>query len=126
PFPYTTLFRSLAEALREKGFGVTEYSGQGRDGTVEIVDTVVRRREIAAVLREIDRWDPTAFVTIEEPRAIRHGWLQERPRERLAIPFAGSRAKTIVRAGEAASADSPPVDAARADTAPGAAAEATD
>jgi len=116
----------LAEALREKGFGVTEYSGQGRDGTVEIVDTVVRRREIAAVLREIDRWDPTAFVTIEEPRAIRHGWLQERPRERLAITFAGSRAKTIGRAGEAASADSPPVDAARADTAPGAAAEATD
>jgi len=116
----------LAEALREKGFGVTEYSGQGRDGTVEIVDTVVRRREIASVLREIDRWDPTAFVTIEEPRAIRHGWLQERPRERLPIPFTGSRARTVVRAGEVTSADSPHVDAARADTPPGAAAEATE
>src|SRR5690606_3530272 len=72
----------------------------------------------------IDRWDPTAFVTIEEPRAIRHGWLQERPRERLAIPFVGPRAKTVARAGEA-SADSPPEDPAPTDTAPEAA-EATE
>ncbi len=101
----------LAEALREKGFGVTEYAGQGRDGIVEIVDTVVRRREIASVLSEIDRWDPTAFVTIEEPRAIRHGWLQERPRERLAVPISRSRKKTIVRAGEAVPAEASPADA---------------
>jgi len=36
------------------------------------------------------------------------------------------RTKTVVRAGEVAPADSPPVDAVRVDTAPGAAAEASD
>src|SRR5690625_6627370 len=36
----------VAEALREKGFGVTEFAGHGRDGNVEIVDTVVTRRRI--------------------------------------------------------------------------------
>ncbi|NIV22025.1 MAG: DUF2179 domain-containing protein, partial [Gammaproteobacteria bacterium] len=36
----------LAEALREKGFGVTEFAGQGREGTVEVVFTAARRRHI--------------------------------------------------------------------------------
>ncbi|HEX7118305.1 MAG TPA: DUF2179 domain-containing protein [Longimicrobiales bacterium] len=103
----------LAEALREKGFGVTEFAGQGRDGTVEIVDTVVRRREVGAVLREIDRWDPQAFVMIEEPRSIRHGRLLERPRERVPVPFGGLR--TVGR---------PPAEEPR-ETAPGAAAAPT-
>lgn len=76
----------VAEALREQGFGVTEYAGQGRDGGVEIVDTVVKRRRIPEVIRVIDEWDPTAFVMVEEPRAIRRGWLQDRPRERGRIP----------------------------------------
>src|SRR5690606_39083537 len=84
----------LAEALRDRGFGVTEYGGQGRDGNVEIVDTLVRRREIASVLREVDRWDPDAFVMIEEPRTVRHGWLQERPRQRLLAPLRRVRGRT--------------------------------
>ncbi len=87
----------LAEALREKGFGVTEFAGQGRDGTVEILDTVVRRREIPAVLREVDRWDADAFVMVEEPRSIRHGWLLERPRERVAVPFGRVLTRSAVR-----------------------------
>jgi len=65
----------LAEALRDRGFGVTEFSGQGREGKVEVVDAVLRRRDLPAVLREVDMWDPDAFVTIQEPRAIRRGWL---------------------------------------------------
>jgi uncharacterized protein YebE (UPF0316 family) len=67
----------LAEALREKGFGVTEFAGHGKEGRVEVVDAVVRRRDLQDALREIDRWDPHAFVTVNEPRSIRRGWLLE-------------------------------------------------
>lgn len=77
----------VAEALREKGFGVTEFAGHGRDGTVEILDSVVRRRHIPEVLKVVDLWDPRAFVMVEEPRLIRHGWLQTRPPDRMPIPF---------------------------------------
>lgn len=77
----------VAEALREKGFGVTEFTGHGRDGTVEILDTVVKRRHIPEVLRVVDLWDPRAFVMVEEPRLIRHGWLHSRPSDRIPIPF---------------------------------------
>jgi uncharacterized protein YebE (UPF0316 family) len=78
----------VAEALRENGFGVTEFTGHGRDGSVEILDSVVKRRHLPAVLKIIDLWDPGAFVMSEEPRLIRQGWLQAQPRNRLATPFA--------------------------------------
>jgi uncharacterized protein YebE (UPF0316 family) len=65
----------LAEALREQGYGVTQFAGQGRDGKVEVAHTVVRRRHIEDVLRVVDRWNPEAFVSVEEPRAIRKGWM---------------------------------------------------
>lgn len=64
----------LAEALRDRGFGVTEFAGQGRDGRVEVVEVVLRRRQLSQVFQEVGTWDPEAFVTIEEPRAIHRGW----------------------------------------------------
>jgi len=73
----------LAEALRERGFGVTEFSGHGKQGPVEVVYTVLRRRQIPEVLEEVDRWDPQAFVTVEEPRQVRAGWQPIRRRRPL-------------------------------------------
>jgi uncharacterized protein YebE (UPF0316 family) len=74
----------LADALRAHGFGVTEFSGQGRAGRVEVVHTVVQRRDIPRVFTEVERWDPDAFVTVEEPREIRRGWMYTTPRQRVA------------------------------------------
>ena len=71
----------LAESMRELGFGVTEFSGQGREGHVEVVDAVVRRRDIPQAMKVIDYWDPEAFVTVQEPRAIRRGWLLQKRRK---------------------------------------------
>lgn len=71
----------LAEALRERGFGVTEFAGQGKEGKVEVVDAVLRRRDLPQVLKEIDFWDPEAFVTIQEPKAIHRGWLLQKRRK---------------------------------------------
>jgi uncharacterized protein YebE (UPF0316 family) len=65
----------LADALRALGFGVTEFAGQGRDGPVEVSYTVCQRREIPRVIAEVERWDRQAFITVEEPRDIRWGWI---------------------------------------------------
>jgi uncharacterized protein YebE (UPF0316 family) len=72
----------LADALRGLGFGVTEFAGQGRDGRVEIVYTVCLRRDIPRVTGEVEQWDPQAFVTVEEPRDIRWGWMHTGGRSR--------------------------------------------
>lgn len=68
----------IAHALREAGFAVTEHAGFGREGGVEILTTIVQRAHLAEVLAVVDRWDSTAFVTVEEPRVLRGGSVAER------------------------------------------------
>ena len=75
----------LADSLRALGCGVTQFEGVGREGPVDLIFTVVQRRRIGQVLDEVDRWDPDAFITLEEPREIRRGWMQSTPRRRLPI-----------------------------------------
>lgn len=65
----------LADALREAGYGVTEFRGQGREGPVEVVFTAVRRAQVPEVMRHVEKWSPDAFVTVEEPRAVHRGWM---------------------------------------------------
>jgi len=65
----------IADALRLRGFGVTEFAGEGREGAVEVIYTVVKRRQIQAVIREAEQMDPAAFISVEEPRTIRRGWM---------------------------------------------------
>ena len=68
----------IAEALRDRGYGVTEVAGHGREGRVEIIDCVVQRAHLDEVMVLIDRWDPDAFVTVEEPKVLRGGSLATR------------------------------------------------
>ena len=65
----------IAEALRLAGYGVTEFPGFGRDGAVEILNSVVLRRHIADVLRIVTQYDGDAFVTVEEPKVLRGGMI---------------------------------------------------
>ena len=64
---------AIAEALRQRGYGVTEYPGLGRDGSVEIVHSVVRRRHVSDVLGVVNTKDHDAFVTVEEPKILSGG-----------------------------------------------------
>jgi uncharacterized protein YebE (UPF0316 family) len=68
----------IAEALRERGYGVTEHAGFGREGRVEIVNSVVHRSHLPEITDLVERWDPGAFVTVEEPRILRGGSLARR------------------------------------------------
>ena len=68
----------IAESLRERGYGVTEQSGYGREGNVEIVHVVVQRAHMAEVMAIVDRYDPQAFVTAEEPKILRGGSIAAR------------------------------------------------
>lgn len=73
--------QDIAGALRGEGFGVTQLAGSGRNGQVEVLYAVLRRRDVPAALRQIEVRDPEAFITVEEPRAIHRGWLLEKRRK---------------------------------------------
>ncbi len=67
---------AIAEALRAAGYAVTELAGRGRDGTVSILTTSVRRRDIEPVRREVLAADPEAFVTLTEVRPLHRGFFR--------------------------------------------------
>jgi uncharacterized protein YebE (UPF0316 family) len=66
---------AMADALRERGYGVTEFAGEGRSGKVQVIYMIVKRRQAPVVIREVEVMDKDAFITVEEPRAIRRGWV---------------------------------------------------
>lgn len=65
----------LAGALRGLGFAVTEMEGRGRDGQVEVLYSVIPRRQVARYVHTVDRDAPTSFVVVDEPRAVRRGFM---------------------------------------------------
>jgi uncharacterized protein YebE (UPF0316 family) len=68
----------IAAALREQGYGVTESQGVGRDGAVEVLNSVVQRRHLDDVLSLVSSMDNEAFVTVEEPRVLLGGSIATR------------------------------------------------
>lgn len=66
----------IAVKLRDNGFGVTEHYGEGRDGVVTILRSIVNNRDVSTVLNISREIDPNAFITLEEARSIQQGWLR--------------------------------------------------
>ena len=56
---------SVAETLREKGYGVTIIDGHGKDGPVKIYLCVIPRRRLKTVLDMIKEINPDSFITTD-------------------------------------------------------------
>ena len=54
---------SVAEPLRDKGYGVTIIDGHGKDGPVKIYLCVIPRRRLNSVLQLIKKVNPHTFIT---------------------------------------------------------------
>jgi uncharacterized protein YebE (UPF0316 family) len=72
----------LADAVRGAGHGATIEWGQGRGGTVGLVYATVQRRDVGALVDLAEAIDPEAFVTVEEARSIRRGYMRIARHER--------------------------------------------
>ncbi|HXY31949.1 MAG TPA: DUF2179 domain-containing protein [Gemmatimonadaceae bacterium] len=79
----------IADALRARGYGVTEMPGYGRDGSVEIVSSVVQRQHLDDIIAIVEQYDPNAFVTSEQPHILRGGSFADRTR--MNIPWVSER-----------------------------------
>ncbi len=65
---------ALAKALRDAGFGVTEMSARGKDGTVRLLNTSVLRRDVGRAKHIVHDTDEDAFITSEDVRPVRRGF----------------------------------------------------
>lgn len=65
---------ALARALRDGGYGVTEISARGKDGTVRLLSTSVLRKDLAHARRIVHDTDKEAFITSEDVRPVLRGY----------------------------------------------------
>lgn len=65
----------IAEALRGNDHGVTEIHGEGARGRVTQLRIVAHHRDVQDVLQITREIKPNCFITVEESRFIRGGWV---------------------------------------------------
>lgn len=65
----------LITYLRNEGFGVTVYEGEGRDGKRYRLDILTKRNREEELLDLIDEYEPKAFIVSYEPRRFKGGFL---------------------------------------------------
>ena len=80
---------SLIAYLRENNYGVTSVKAEGSRGEVDIVFTIIKRKNIDHVVQIINQYNPNAFYTIEDVRAINEGILSPQRRKTIfdGFPF---------------------------------------
>ncbi len=65
----------VAQALRESGFGATLSWGEGKDGTVGVVTTIVPKKRSKEAVAKVHAIDSDAFMVVDEARAVMRGWI---------------------------------------------------
>ncbi len=81
---------SFVGALREAGFGVTIFSGEGRDGARYRLDILTKRSREGEVFSLINEYEPNAFVLSYEPTRFRGGFMEQMMKKESGKFFAKS------------------------------------
>ncbi len=63
----------LIEEMRERRFGLTLVDGRGSNGPVKLLFSVIERKHIGDLVSLIQKWNPSAFYSIEEVKVAREG-----------------------------------------------------
>ena len=65
--------RSLIDAIRATGYGVTVVAAEGLQGPCTIFYSVVRRYDLLRITEMVEEMSPSAFCTIEDVRSTTRG-----------------------------------------------------
>ena len=76
----------LVKTLNSNGYGATAVEAQGARDKVHLIYTIVQRNELDKVLSVIDRFNPKAFYTIEDIKAVNEGIFAPRKNDTI-FPF---------------------------------------
>ena len=64
----------IAKQLRTSGHAVTEIPARGKNGTVTMLQTNVKRKDMDNIETIVLEADPDAFITLDEVRPVRRGY----------------------------------------------------
>lgn len=63
----------LIAHLRETGFGFTLLNAEGSQGSVKVLFLVIRRQKAQHLIGILNKFNPNAFYTIEDVKAVKEG-----------------------------------------------------
>lgn len=63
----------LMRKLHDAGYGVTGVNGEGANGPVKLIYTIVKRRHLKEVVKLIHATHPKAFLSVEDVRSTEEG-----------------------------------------------------
>jgi uncharacterized membrane-anchored protein YitT (DUF2179 family) len=69
----------LEDLLRKLNLGVTTIDANGKDGMVKIVISILNRKDLPLIIREIKDFDPDLFFTIEDVHTVNKGFFSNNP-----------------------------------------------
>ena len=75
---FDTVNNDIPQKLRQEGFGVTTWLGEGRDGPRLVMLVLAKRNRQKELLKLIDVVSPSAFVLFDEPQNFRGGFWTKR------------------------------------------------
>lgn len=67
--------QGIVEAIRKAGYGATLEWAAGKSGSVGLVLATVNRLDVNKVCAIADELDSQVFITVEEARAVRRGYM---------------------------------------------------
>ncbi len=76
----------LIEDLWSKGYGMTVLDGQGANGPVKIIFTLIRRKNLSQVVDMIQKYNPRAFFSVEDVRLAEAGTFPVLSRQKTFLP----------------------------------------
>jgi uncharacterized protein YebE (UPF0316 family) len=71
---------NLIDTLRQNGFGVTLYIGEGRDSERYRMEILTKRNRENELIATVEKFEPRAFIISYEPRRFKGGFLLDRLR----------------------------------------------
>lgn len=74
----------LIDCLKQANFGVTRLDAQGAMGPVQVIASVIKRKELETVVGHIKRFDDEAFYSVNELQSAEQGVFPGEPSNRLA------------------------------------------
>ena len=71
----TSQGQKIVQKLRQADYGVTELTGSGRSGTVNLITTIVPRKEVEDVFQLVNQTDPKSFIAIDDMKDVKRGYM---------------------------------------------------
>ncbi len=66
----------LIQKLREENYGVTSIQAEGKSGPVQMIFSIVKRKDLEDAIRIVNTYNPQAFYTIEEVQTVNEGYFR--------------------------------------------------